>query len=131
MEKSPNNRRAILEHTLRHGAAWEIPSTELLAIHLAKVTKKKKKKKFVKKRIGNKAAKAAEKLECVGDLLDAEASTMFRALAARFLYLSMDRPECAFASKELRRQFTNPTRKGVEALKRAVRFVVGMPRLVY
>ena len=43
----------------------------------------------------------------------------------------MDRPECAFASKELCRQFATPTRKEFEALKRAVRFLVGMPRLVY
>ena len=43
----------------------------------------------------------------------------------------MDKPECAFAAKELCRQFPAPTRKGVEALKRAVRFLVGMPRLVY
>ena len=125
-EKNPNNRRAILEHTLRHGAAWEVPSIELLA----KVNKASK-KKYMKARMGTKAAKAHERLECAGDLLDEEASTMFRAVAARFLYLSMDRPECAFASKELCRQFATPTRKGVEALKRAVRFLVGMPRLVY
>ena len=42
----------------------------------------------MKKRMGNKAAKAHERLECAGDLLDDEASTMFRALAARFLCLS-------------------------------------------
>ena len=56
---------------------------------------------------------------------------MFLALSARFLYLAMDRPECSFAAKELCRQFSAPTRKGVEALKRAVRFLVGLPRLVY
>jgi hypothetical protein len=126
MEKSPNCRRAILERTLRNGAAWETPSIELLA-----AVSKASKKKFMKKRMGNKAAKAHERLECAGDLLDDEASTMFRAVAARYLYLSMDRPECAFSSKELCRQFATPTRKGVEALKRAVRFLVGMPRLVY
>ena len=93
---SPNVRRAILERTLRNGAAWEVPTSEIIA----KISKKKK-KKFTKSRIGTKAAKQHERLECVGDLLDDEASTMFRALAARFLYLSMDRPECAFASKEL------------------------------
>ena len=127
LESSPNSRRAILEFTLRHGAAWEVSSIELLA----KISKGAAKKKFMKKRMGNKAAKAHERLECAGDLLDEEASTSFRAVAARFLYLSMDRPECAFASKELCRQFATPTRKGVEALKRAVRFLVGMPRLVY
>ena len=123
---SPNTRRAILDFTLRHGAAWETPSVELLA----KLTKAAK-KKYLKARMGTKAAKQSERLECSGDLLDEEASTMFRALAARYLYLSMDRPECAFSSKELCRQFATPTRKGVQALKRAVRFLVGMPRMVY
>ena len=76
----------------------------------------------MKKRLGSKAAKEFERLETVGDELEGEAATMFRAaLAARFLYLSMDRPECAFASEELCRQFANPTKKGVEALKRTVR----------
>ena len=123
---SPNRRRSILDHVLRHGAAWEIPSVEILA----KLTKASK-KKYLKPRMGTKAAKQYERLECAGDLLDEEASTMFRALAARYLYLSMDRPECAFSSKELCRQFAHPTRKAIEALKRAVRFLVGMPRLVY
>ena len=90
---SPNRRRSILDHVLRHGAAWEIPSVEILA----KLTKASK-KKYLKPRMGTKAAKQYERLECAGDLLDEEASTMFRALAARYLYLSMDRPECAFSS---------------------------------
>ena len=79
LERSPNNRRGILERTLRDGAAWETPTVELLAAAV------KTKKKFIKKRMGNKAAKAHERLECVGDLLDEDASTMFRAVAARFL----------------------------------------------
>ena len=43
----------------------------------------------------------------------------------------MDRPECAFSAKELCRLFACLTKKGVKALKRAVRFLVGMPRLVW
>ena len=123
---SPNSRMTILRNVLRDGAAWETPTTELIA----KISKSQK-NKFQKARLGTKAAKNYEKLECVGDLLDEETSTMFRALAARYLYLAMDRPECAFSAKELCRQFASPTKKGVEALKRAVRFLVGMPRLVY
>ena len=88
-------------------------------------------KSFLKARLGTKAAKNYVQLENVLDQLDEESSTMFRALSARFLYLAMDRPECAFAAKELCRQFSCPTKKGVEALKRAVRFLVGMPCLVY
>ena len=120
---SPNLRRTILEHVLRNGAAWEVPTVE----YIAKVSKKK----FTKARVGSKAAKEAERMECKGDELDAEASTIYRALSARLLYLSMDRPEMAFCSKELCRHFAHPTKAGVDALKRAVRFLVGLPRLVW
>ena len=96
ISESPNARRAILQRTLRDGAAWEMPTVEVIA-KMSKTSKNK----YLKKRIGTKAAKQYEKLENVSDLLDSETSTMFRALSARFLCLSMDRPECAFASKEL------------------------------
>ena len=125
---SPNARRQILERTLRNGAAWETSSVE----YLAQVSKKKKKKKFVKQRLGSKAAKHAERMETGGgDDLEGESATTYRALSARLLYLSMDRPEVAFAAKELCRHFAHPTKVGVEALKRAVRFLVGLPRLVW
>ena len=122
---SPNARRQILDRTLRNGAAWETSSIE----YLNKVTKKTK--KFVKQRLGSKAAKHAERMTSGGEDLQGEAATMYRALSARLLYLSMDRPEVAFASKELCRHFAHPTKVGVEALKRAVRFLIGMPRLVW
>ena len=70
-------------------------------------------------------------MDMCADELDGEAATMYRALSARLLYLSMDRPEVAFAAKELCRHFAHPTKVGVEALKRAARFLVGMPRLVW
>ena len=120
---SPNARRLILDRTLRNGAAWEEPTAELIA--------KVSKKKFAKARVGSKAAKDAERLEQGGEELDEEASTLYRALAARLLYLSMDRPEIAFVSKELCRHFAHPSRTGAEALKRAARFLVGLPRLVW
>ena len=82
-------------------------------------------------RLGSKAAKYAERMETCGDELDSEAATMYRALSARLLYLSMDRPEVSYSAKELCRHFAHPTRTGVEALKRAVRFLVGLPRLVW
>ena len=43
----------------------------------------------------------------------------------------MDRPEISFAAKELCRYFAQPTQVGVEALKQAARFLVGLPRLVW
>ena len=106
---SPNARRTILDHTLRNGAAWETPTVEFIT--------KVSKRKFAKARVGSKAAKHAERLELCGDELDEEAATLYRALSARILYLSMDRPEIAFAAKELCRHFADPTRTGVEALK--------------
>ena len=69
-------------------------------------------------------------MECGGEDLDSEAATTYRALSARILYLSMDRPETAFAAKELCRHFAHPTKVGVEALKRVARFLLGLPRLV-
>ena len=123
---SPNLRRSILEHTLRNGAAWETPTTEFLT-RIARNPKKK----FAKTRIGSKAAKQAERLDAGGNVLDTEAATMYRALSARILYLSLDRPELAFAAKELCRHFAHPTKAGVEALKRAARFLIGLPRLVW
>ena len=123
MGRRPNARRGILENVLRNGAAWEIPTVDLIA--------KISKRKFAKARLGSKAAKHAERFEQGGEELDDEAATLYRALSARILYLSMDRPEISFAAKELCRHFAHPTRHGVEALKRAARFLVGMPRLVW
>ena len=123
---SPNARRHILDRTLRDGARWETPTTELIA-----AVSKGKKNKYAKQRLGSKAAKHAERMECGSESLDDEASTIHRALSARLSYLSMDRPEIAFASKELCRHFAHPTKVGVDGLKRAVRFLIGLPRLVW
>ena len=108
---SPNRRRAILEFTLRHGAAWEEPSIELLA----KITKAAK-KKFVKARMGTKAAKQYERLKCAGDLLDEETSTMFRALAARYLYLSMDRSSALSPPRSYAANLRHPLAKAWKLL---------------
>ena len=123
---SPNLRRSISERVLRNGAGWETPTSEFIG-RISKTPNRN----FVKARISSKAAKQAERMEVEGETLDNEAATMSRALSARLLYLSMDRPEVAFAAKELCRHFAQPTKVGVDALKRAVRFVVGLPRLVW
>ena len=60
-----------------------------------------------------------------------EAETSFRAAAARSNYLSIDRPDCQFASKEICRLMTAPTRRGHASLKRLCRYLVGRPRLVH
>ena len=107
----PNARRAILENVLRNGAAWETPTVELIA--------KISKKKFAKARLGSKAAKHAERLEQCGEELYGDDATLYRALSARILYLSMDRPEISFAAKELCRHFAHPTRTGAEGSAQA------------
>ena len=116
----------MLERVLGNGAGWETPKSEFVG-RIGNTPKKKS----VNARIGSKAAKQAERMEVEGETLDNEAATMYRALSARLLYLSMDRPEVAFAAKELCRHFAHPTKVGVDALKRAVRFLVGLPRLVW
>ena len=47
---------------------------------------------------------------------------MFRALAARALYLSLDRPDTLFAAKELWHDFEAPNKHIVVKLKRVVRY---------
>ena len=88
------------------------------------------KKGFKPKRVGSKAAKALE-FESKGEILNNTEATLFRALAARANYLAMDRPECAYATKELCRFFATPTKTGVEQLKRLIRYLAGAPRLVW
>jgi hypothetical protein len=56
---------------------------------------------------------------------------MYRALAARCNYLSQDRPDLAFSSKELCREFSIPNKSSFQKLKRLARYLAGMPRLVY
>ena len=67
----------------------------------------------------------------MGEALNDSESTTFRALAARANYLSLDRPDCAFATKELCRCFAHPTKTAVEALRRLVRYLVGAPRVIW
>ena len=96
----------------------------------ADIIMKVSKKAFKPKRVGAKAAKALE-FESKGDILNDSEATLFRALAARANYLAMDRPECAYTTKELCRFFATPTKTGVEQLKRLIQYLAGAPRLVW
>ena len=115
-------RDRVLRHVLLDGPAWEVPTAEIVM--------KLSKKTFKAKRVGAKAAKAME-FASKGEILSASEATLFRALAARANYLAMDRPECAFATKELCRFFATPTKTGVEQLKRLIRYLAGAKRLVW
>ena len=115
-------RSRILHEVLVNGPSWEMSTAELIL--------KISKKTFKAKRVGAKAAKALE-FESKGEILTASEATLFRALAARANYLAMDRPEIAFATKELCRFFATPTKTGVEQLKRLIRYLAGAKRLVW
>ena len=56
---------------------------------------------------------------------------MFRALAARAMCLSLDRPDAMFSSKELCRDFASPTNESVERIKHLVRYLANNPRVVW
>ena len=58
-------------------------------------------------------------------------SSHFRSWAARALYLSLDRPDLAFASKELCRKMSKPDLGSVRALVRLVRYLQASPYLEY
>ena len=81
-------------------------------------------------RKGAKAVKKLERVSSSGDLSPAEA-TSFRALSARANYLAQDRPDISFATKELCREFAVPNQQSHLKLKRVVRYLIGLPRLVY
>ena len=119
-----NLRKPQLARVLREGSAWETSTTEILCAI-------SRKKSFKRKRVGARQAKAAERLENPSDVLQGEDATSFRALAARANYLALDRPDIAFSTKELCRGFANPTKASVILLKRLVKYLVGVPRLVW
>ena len=124
----PNyQRERLLAHVLAEGAAWESSNADCHKAFVASITKKK----FKKKRLGRKSVISHEKLEALGDVLTDEQQTTFRALAARANYLALDRPDCAFAAKELCRECARPTSESFNRLRHLVRYLVHAPRLIY
>ena len=63
--------------------------------------------------------------------LGPEMITPFRGTAARANFLSADRIDLQFATKEVCRTMSAPTNLGWQAAKRIGRYLVGKPRLVY
>merc|ERR1739836_281449 len=66
----------------------------------------------------------------VDDKLDDHKHSVYRALVARANYLAPDRPDIAFAVKELARSMSSPSRGDWERLKRLARYLKGKPRAV-
>ena len=56
---------------------------------------------------------------------------MYRALSARCNCLARDRPDISHAAKELCRDFAVPSTKSLKKLTHLVKYLVGVPRLVY
>ena len=84
-----------------------------------------------KKRLGAKSSKNLEKLESLGHELNPKEATLYRALSARCNYLAQDRCDISYAAKELCREFAIPNKDSYARLKRLVRYLVGLPRLIY
>lgn len=88
-------------------------------------------KKHGQKRVGAKKAKKLEISENGSFELSPSHATAYRALAARCNYLAQDRPDIAYSSKKLCREFSVPTQASFKKLKRLCRYLAGMPRLQY
>ena len=63
--------------------------------------------------------------------LSGESATNYRAIAARLNYLSTDRPDLQYATKECCRDMSKPTSGSQRRLMRIARYLVGRPRLVW
>ncbi len=63
-------------------------------------------------------------------LLDERTVRMYRSGTARANYLAMDRPDLAFATKELCRRMAAPRVQDWVALERLTRYLAAEPRLV-
>jgi hypothetical protein len=83
------------------------------------------------KPLSNPGRKLAGKELDEPDLLGAEAASEYRARAARANFLASDRPDVAFAVKELCRGMSAPTVRDQDALKRLARYLLGRPRVVF
>ena len=129
---SRDYRRALLEGLQAASSLMKKTVSALRSDNqvMAARTKPAVSNKYAVKRQG---AKAVKKMEQIPDsyLLSSIDATTFRALSARANYLSQDRPDINYASKELCREFAKPNRNSYARLKRLGRYLVGKPRVVY
>ena len=84
-----------------------------------------------KKRAGAREVKKLERIQYEGYELSPQDATTFRALSARGNFLSQDRADISYSSKELCRDFAIPNKKSFEKLKRMTRYLAGQPRLIH
>ena len=89
-------------------------------------------KPSAKKRAGARKVKDFERAQAMADgSLTPTSATTYRALSARGNFLSQDRPDLSFSTKELCRDFSVPNNGSFNKLKRLGRYCVGHSRLVY
>lgn len=71
--------------------------------------------------------------ECEGDevVLDAADATLFRQVAARANYVSLDRPDTQFAVKEICGHMAVPTQAGVRKLKHLAPYLLKYPEVEF
>ena len=84
-----------------------------------------------RKELGAKKAKQLEISENQEYVLSQADATTYRALSARCNYMAQHRPDLAYSAKELCRELSVPNVGSFRKLKRLVRYLCGMPRLVY
>ena len=62
-----------------------------------------------------------------GDLpLESEDVALYRSVAMRAAYLSMDRPDIQYACRELAKAVASPTQRHMTALKRLARYLLSL-----
>ena len=72
---------------------------------------------------------SAEEANEESEPLDARGVTEFRGLAARANYLSLDRADIQYATKEACREMAAPTYKSMSKFKRIARYLLSHPRV--
>ena len=60
-----------------------------------------------------------------------EDQSRYRALAARLIFLAVDRPDLLYAAKECSGRMSKVRNKDWEALKRICLYLIGCPRMVH
>jgi hypothetical protein len=83
------------------------------------------------KGVSTPGTKDRDKSEEDDELLNAETATLYRACVARCNFLSLDRPDIQFATKELSRTMSKPTLHDMANLKRLGRHLKQHPRAVF
>ena len=153
-------RSEILSSTLKHGAMWERqPQPELsLSTLVSQASSESERSKIIRRWLydhpgfleekvsavrtpsaqskyqGRQGARAVREIEHAANSesqLVPAAATAYRATSARCNDLAQAKPDIAFSAKELCRDFSVPTLKSLEKLKRLMRDLKLHPRLVY